>query len=355
MKHVALLMSGGVDSSVAACLLLEQGYGVTGVHLKLFTFGDKKQKEESFQKVQEVSHKIGIPCHLLDLEALFKTKVIDSFIQSYKSGSTPNPCVVCNQTIKFGAFFDYARETLGADFISSGHYARVVQNLQTTSLAKAVDAKKDQSYFLYQLNQEILSRLILPLGTLTKPEVRTLAKKFDLTTDFGKESEDVCFFSGDYQSFIQGCIPDHPGNIIDSTGKILGHHQGIHYYTVGQRQGLGISSPDPLYVIDLDPVQNTVMVGKRIEAFSSELLLPKINWISGSPPSLDTPIKAKVRYRGEEKACHLHPVNDSPDNEAFQVIFEEPQFAITNGQSIVFYQGEQVLGGGVIILEKGEK
>jgi tRNA-specific 2-thiouridylase len=348
MKQVALLMSGGVDSSVAACLLMEQGYQVTGVHLKLFTFGDKKAKEENFRKVQEVSHKIGIPCQLLDLEVLFKEKVVDSFIRSYSNGSTPNPCVICNKTIKFGAFFDYARETLRVDLISSGHYARVVQNQQTIGLAKAVDLKKDQSYFLYQLNQEILSRLILPLGALTKPEVRDLAKKFNLTTDFGKESEDVCFFTGDYQSFIQSKIPDHPGNIIDITGKILGRHQGIHYYTVGQRQGLGVSSPDPLYVIRLDPIQNTVKVGKRSDAFSCELLLQNIHWISGTPPSHDTQIKAKVRYRGEEKSCHIHPVNHSPIKEAFQVRFEEPQFAITPGQSIVFYQGDQVLGGGVI-------
>jgi tRNA-specific 2-thiouridylase len=348
MKKLALLMSGGVDSSVAACLLQEQGYDVLGVHLELFTFGDYQQKAESYQKVQEVCRKLQIPSVLLDLKETFKNEVIESFLASYQSGKTPNPCVVCNKAIKFGAFLDYATQTLGADFISSGHYARVVPGPQTIGLAKATDNKKDQSYFLYQLSQEILSKLILPLGELTKPEVRVLASKFDLATDFGKESEDVCFFSGNFSSFIQSRIPDQPGNIIDRSGKILGHHQGIHYFTVGQRQGLGISSPDPLYVIHLDSAQHTVMVGKREDAYSRDLVLPNIHWISGGPPSPDVLIKAKVRYRGEEKACQLRSAVDSQGHEITGVHFEEPQFAITTGQSIVFYQGDQVLGGGEI-------
>lgn len=356
MNHVALLMSGGVDSSVAACLLLAQGFKVTGVHLKLFTFGLQEQKEENWIKVKDVCQKLNIPCQLLDLETVFKKKVIDSFTQSYQQGTTPNPCVVCNKTIKFGAFPDYAKENLGADYISSGHYARIVQNHHSIGLAKATDSKKDQSYFLYQLNQELLKQLILPLGPLTKPEVRELAKRFSLTTNFGKESEDVCFIHGDFQSFIQGKISNHPGAIIDKKGNILGHHKGIHYYTVGQRQGLGISSSDPLYVIDLDPDRNTVMVGYRKDAYQTELYLSSIHWISGSPPPKELILKAKVRYRGEEKFCHIVQENDG-----FRVIFEEPQFAITKGQSIVFYENEQVLGGGVIanpkksFLNKGER
>jgi tRNA-specific 2-thiouridylase len=183
MKQLALLMSGGVDSSVAACLLREQGYMVTGIHMKLFTFGPTEKKEESWEKVKEVSRKLGIPCHLLDLSDIFKKKVVDSFIDSYRLGITPNPCVVCNKTIKFGAFFEYARSELKVDYISSGHYARIVQNHDLLGLAKAVDTKKDQSYFLYQLSQPILQNLLLPLGSLTKPEVRILilAKKVKMS------------------------------------------------------------------------------------------------------------------------------------------------------------------------------
>jgi len=342
-KQVALLMSGGVDSSVAACLLLEQGYSVYGVHLKLFTFGDVALKKAAWAKVKDVTQNLGIPCKLLDLEEVFKTQVIDPFIQSYRDGYTPNPCVVCNKTIKFGAFFDYAVKELGADFISSGHYARILPIQDSLVLAKAVDTKKDQSYFLYQLDQTILSKLILPLGSLTKPEVRELTKQFSLLTDFGKESEDVCFFPGDFKSFIPDWIMDKPGPVIDRSGKILGSHKGIHYYTIGQRQGLGIASSVPLYITNLDPIKNAVVVGSREEASARELFVQNIHWIHGSMPAPDVSLKAKVRYRGVEKTVQI-----CKSGEGYRVTFDEPQFAITKGQSIVFYDGEYVLGGGVI-------
>lgn len=343
MKRVALLMSGGVDSSVAACLLLEQGYQVTGIHMKLFTFGPSEQKTASWINVQEVARKLGISCQLLDLQSVFKEKVVDTFIDSYRSGRTPNPCVVCNKTIKFGVFFDYAMSELQADYIASGHYARIIRNHDLVSLAKAVDTKKDQSYFLYQLNQPILNRLLLPLGNLTKPAVKLLAQQFSLSTDFGKESEDICFIPGDFHSFIPGHISDQPGTIIDKTGKILGHHQGIHYYTIGQRQGLGISSKEPLYVIAIDPLFRTILVGNREQAYQTEVFVNHLHWISGVAPSTETLLKAKVRYRGEEKYCHIEK-----EVACSRVVFEEPQFAVTRGQSIVFYENDLVLGGGVI-------
>jgi tRNA-specific 2-thiouridylase len=343
MKQLALLMSGGVDSSVAACLLREQGYMVTGIHMKLFTFGPTEKKEESWEKVKEVSRKLGIPCHLLDLSDIFKKKVVDSFIDSYRLGITPNPCVVCNKTIKFGAFFEYARSELKVDYISSGHYARIVQKHDLLGLAKAVDTKKDQSYFLYQLSQPILQNLLLPLGSLTKPEVRILAQKFSLSTDFGKESEDVCFFPGDFKSFIANFIEDQPGNVTDKSGKILGRHKGIHYYTVGQRQGLGLSSSEPLYIVELNCTKNEIVVGTREDVYSKEVILSTVHWISGAKPHHEAVLKAKVRYRGEEKRCSIE--SNGP---VFRVTFDEPQFAITKGQSIVFYESEQVLGGGVI-------
>lgn len=343
MKQVALLMSGGVDSSVAACLLLEQGYQVIGIHLTLFTLDSTQQKKESWNKVREVSKKLGISCHLLDLQTAFQEKVMDSFFDSYRLGSTPNPCIVCNKVIKFGAFFEYAISELKVDYVSSGHYARVVQNQETFGLAKAVDKKKDQSYFLYQLNQPILRHLLLPLGDLTKPEVRELAIKFSLTTDFGKESEDVCFIPGDFRSYVPNLISDQPGNIIDTSGRVVGQHKGIHYYTIGQRQGLGIASQEPLYVIKLDPETHAVYVGTRQEAYQREVSLSELHWINGTIPAKETILTAKVRYRGEEKRCHLMELAGIT-----KVLFEEPQFAVTKGQSLVFYEHDQVLGGGII-------
>ena len=341
-KKVAVLMSGGVDSSTAAYLLKKVGYEVLGVYLRMFspTIGDLT---EPFDKVKTVCKNIDIPCYILDVQSEFKDKIINNFVDSYKNALTPNPCVVCNKYIKFGIFMNYVINELNIDHVSSGHYANIEKASNRFLLKKARDPGKDQSYVLYTLKQDVLSRLILPLGLIEKTEVRYTAKKLISDFDFGKESEDLCFVEGDYKGYLKQFINEKEGLIINKQGKVLGKHKGIHMYTIGQREGLGISNKTPLYVIDIDPVKNNIIVGEREEVFSLNLIADNINFIPFDVLDKKIEASAKVRYKSEEKPCTVEPYENK-----IKVIFNEPQFAITKGQSIVFYDNDYVIGGGII-------
>ncbi|MGD9116197.1 MAG: tRNA 2-thiouridine(34) synthase MnmA [Dehalococcoidia bacterium] len=337
-ERVAVAMSGGVDSSVAAALLKASGYEVSGIHMKLgadATFNDTAALERTCQQ-------LGIPLYQVDLAREFRQMVIDYFCREYGRGRTPNPCVACNQYLKFDILLERALET-GADYFATGHYARVEAGPEGYKLKKAFDAGKDQSYFLYTLGQEQLKHLLLPLGELTKERVRTIASEMELPA-VQRDSQDVCFIPGnDYRAFIAANVPLRVGEIVDINSKVLGKHRGLALYTVGQRQGLGLTSAEPLYVLKIDAASNKITVGSREQALHNVLLARSLSWVSGRSPDEPMEITAKIRYQAPEAAAELYPDSDSAE-----VRFSEPQSAIAPGQSIVFYRGEDVLGGGII-------
>ncbi len=338
-KHVVVAMSGGVDSSVAAALLQQQGYEVSGLHMRLgadIMFG----KTEALERTCRL---FDIPLRKLGLEREFKELVIDYFCQEYARGRTPNPCIACNRYIKFDIMLKKALET-GADYFATGHYARVEANPAGYRLLKGVDIIKDQSYFLYTMGQEQLRHLLLPLGEMTKDRVKTIAKEMGLPASEHRDSQDVCFIpNNDYRAFIAEKVPLKAGGIVNINGKVLGKHGGLALYTVGQRQGLGLTSDEPLYVLKIDAESNEIVVGNREQALHKMLVARQLSWISGHSPQLPMEITAKIRYQAPEAAAELYPADDG-----VEVRFVEPQSAIALGQSIVFYKGEEVLGGGII-------
>ena len=337
MKKVIVAMSGGVDSSACAALLKNQGYDVIGVNLWLW------EKDSDAKKVCDL---LGIPFVCLDKRAEFKDNVIDYFINAYFDGDTPNPCIACNKHIKFKLLFDYADE-IGADFIATGHYARVEKEGEKFVLKKAAYPEKDQSYVLYNLTQRDLSRLLLPLGDYTKDEIREIARNANLSVERKKDSQDICFIpDGDYAKFIaKNCDRKSPvGNFVDISGNVLGRHSGLINYTLGQRRGLGVSSSGRLYVISKNSNDNTVVLGDESELYTSEFEVKNVNFVSGE--ILKEPLNAKVRtrYSAKEADCVLIPEGDK-----IRVCLSAPLRAITNGQSAVFYDGDIVLGGGIIM------
>ena len=335
-KQVAVAMSGGVDSSVAAALLVEAGYEVSGIHMQLWP----GEKTEDLEQTCEL---LDIPLHKLNLEAEFRRLVVDYFCREYERGRTPNPCVVCNRQLKFGLLL---KEVLGrgVDFLATGHYACVEASPEGYKLKKAVDISKDQSYFLYSLGQEQLKHLMLPLGELTKGRVREMAGGLELPTSSRRDSQDVCFIpDDDYRKFIAKHITLRVGEIVDINGKVLGKHEGLALYTVGQRQGLGLTSKEPLYVLELDAENNRVVAGSREQALHNTLIARDLSWVSGEAPQEPMVITARIRYRAPEVAAELHPGENNAE-----VRFMQPQMAIAPGQSVVFYRGDIVLGGGVI-------
>ncbi|HEY56286.1 MAG TPA: tRNA 2-thiouridine(34) synthase MnmA [Dehalococcoidia bacterium] len=339
-KKVAVAMSGGVDSSLAAALLQDAGYEVFGIHLKLWA---DPGYQDNMANLEQVCRSLNIPLHELNLEGEFHSLVISYFCREYSRGRTPNPCLVCNKDIKFGRLLHRALE-MGADYLASGHYARVEGSSEGYRLLKASEAAKDQSYFLYTLEQTELPYLIFPLGSRKKTEVKKLAEERGLSTASQRESHDICFIpDSDYRAFLAGYLPVEPGDITDTSGKTLGKHSGLAHYTVGQRQGLGLSSAERQYVLRLDTSGNRLVVGSESQLLSRRLIARKLSWVAGRPPPNLNQITARIRYRSPET-----PVTLSLNAETAEVEFHEPQRAVAPGQAIVFYQGDAVLGGGII-------
>jgi len=338
-KRVAVAMSGGVDSSVAAALLKQAGYEVSGIHARLWPDAEPK---DTVSDLKRICRLLGIPFQQVDLEKEFRKLVVDYFSQEYSRGRTPNPCIACNQRVKFGLLMDRVLE-MGADYLATGHYARIEPVPDGYRLRQATDQDKDQSYFLYMLGQKQLEHLLLPLGEMSKEKVKEMAGEMGLPTVSRGESQDICFIpDNDYRSFIARYISFQPGEIVDIKGKVLGQHQGLAQYTVGQRQGLGLNLPEQLYVIELDAANNRLVVGSRDQLLHGVLLASQLSWVSGKAPAGPISITAKFRYKAPEVAAELD-INDRAE-----VRFEEPQQAIAPGQSVVFYRDELVLGGGII-------
>ncbi len=337
-ERVFVAMSGGVDSSLAAALLKEAGYEVSGVYMQLWS-----DHSHSISDLERTCQLLDMPLHKLNLEAEFQSLIIDYFCREYSLGRTPNPCIVCNQHIKFGLLLNKVLE-MGADYLATGHYARIEHSHNGYRLLKAVDLTKDQSYFLYTLGQSELQHLLLPLGNLYKVGVRRLASKLGLPTSSRHDSQDVCFIpDNDYRSFMSRHIHLEPGDIVNTKGKVLGRHKGLAQYTVGQRQGLGLASAYRLYVLTLDAASNRLVVGTKDQLLGNTLVASKLSWISGEAPKEPINIMAKIRYKAPEVAARLHPRDG-----VVEVSFHQPQRAIAPGQAIVFYQGDTVLGGGII-------
>ncbi len=354
---VAVAMSGGVDSAVAAALLVDKGYDVVGLTMNLFSLpGDLCRSEElrsccgwkAAEDAHEVARLLGIPHFVADFRRDFEEVVIKDFCLEYGRGRTPNPCVRCNEHIKFKLLMERASR-LGAEFIATGHHARVTRDRARRSfhLKKGKDTSKDQSYFLYPLTQAQLARVLMPVGRMTKKQVRKEAKKRSLPAAARPESQEVCFVPrGRYPDFLKERIPEAfvPGQIRDTGDRLLGEHKGIIHFTVGQRRGLGLSSPHALYVVSINPDSHTVVVGTNDDLSCQKLLASRVNWIAGG--KLDEPIrvKAKIRYKHKEAEALVTPF--SPGKVAVE--FEKPQRAATPGQSVVFYRRDEVLGGGII-------
>jgi tRNA-specific 2-thiouridylase len=347
MNKVVVGLSGGVDSSVAAAALYRQGYEVVGITLWLMK-GKGQCCSEGMVDAARLCEELEIPYHVVDTRDVFEKNIVDYLVGGYEAGITPLPCSQCNKAVKFGPMLHYAREELGIDRIATGHYARIIFNPDTAryELHRAVDPSKDQTYFLYDLSQEILAHTVFPLGNQTKTETRQMAAEFGLHTAEKPESQDLCLIEahGSMRSFLDKYLAPKPGNIVDPSGKVLGRHEGIHHYTIGQRRGIGIAADRPLYVIGIDAGRNQVIVGDRTEAQHSELTAHRINWVSIAAPT--SPIRAavQIRYRSTPIPCTVIPL----EGDRVRVVFDEPQFSVTPGQAAVWYDGDRLLGGGVI-------
>jgi len=345
---VVVAMSGGVDSSVAAALLKKKGYDTVGITM-CFNLPDATGKRpiccgaQGIEDARRVAHKLNIRHYVLNMQRVLAQRVIKDFCQEYIKGRTPNPCVRCNQYLKFDYLLKKAL-ALDAQFLATGHYARIVHG-QDYLLKKAKDKTKDQSYFLYRLGQEQLKRVLFPLGNYTKEEVRNLARGFGLAVADKLASQEICFLpNADYRGFLKNQMPEaiKQGSIVDRQGNILARHKGIAFYTIGQRQGLGIAKGHPLYVTEIDPKNNRITVGKKEDAQKREFLVKEVHFIS-RPIEKKVAAKVRIRYNHREALAQLEPFKNK-----IKVKFREPQFAITSGQSAVFYQRDIVFGGGII-------
>ncbi len=389
-KKVVVAMSGGVDSSVAAALLKRANFNVIGVFMKFWT--EHKRGElpgfnrccspEAEIRARKVAKILKIPFYVFNFEKEFKKRVVDYFFYEHKKGTTPNPCVVCNKEIKFGLLLEKAL-SLDADFVATGHYARLRQEIPNGSqpkagraagrdarasreagapvlgleskfqipdykLLKAKDKNKDQSYFLWQLSQNQLSRILFLVGIYTKAQVRNLAKKFRLPVAETPESQEICFIADSIEKFLKKYLKEKPGSVSDKQGKILGRHRGLWFYTIGQRKGIGLSG-GPFYVLDKDLKKNYLIVTKNEkDLLKKELVVKNVNWISGKPPKLPMKIKTKIRYLHKAASARIYNIQ----NAKYKIFFDKPQRAITSGQSAVFYSGQELLGGGIICYNK---
>ncbi len=344
-KKVMVAMSGGVDSSVAAMLLADEGYDVSGVTMCLGIAAEEDSARccgaAAIDDAKRVCDRLKIPHYIFDYAAQLEDKVIAKFISEYSKGRTPNPCVECNRYLKFGSLLKKAK-VLGFDFLATGHYAAIERNEDGYCLKRPKDRKKDQTYFLYSVPYNGLGSVLFPLSCLTKDEVRELAKKSSLPVAEKQESQDICFVTQkNYQEFLLARVQKfNPGPIVDMQGKILGKHRGIIFHTIGQRGGLGISHATPLYVVSIDPDKNRIVVGEKKDLMAKGLVACDINMLAKSWPRQ---VYAKIRYRKKEALCHV-----TAENKKLKVIFVEEQEAITPGQSVVFYENDRVLGGGTI-------
>jgi len=354
---VAVAMSGGVDSSVAAALLKDEGFDVIGVTMNLFALPKDACTSEDLRsccgwKAQEDANRVaaalGIPHYVVDFRREFERSVVQDFCREYGRGRTPNPCIRCNQFIKFGLLFERARR-LGAAFVATGHYARIDLDPVTGRrlLKKGTDAGKDQSYFLYPLTQADLSRTLFPVGGLAKAEVRKLAGRYGLSVADKPESQEVCFIpDDDYPAFLKARFPAafRPGPIVNLEGKTIGEHGGIVHFTVGQRKGMRIAAPRPLYVVAIDTERNTVVAGEREALYRRRLEATEVNWVSIETLAAPKWTRARIRYKHAEAPALISPL----DRNRVLVEFEKAQRAVTPGQAVVFYDGDVVVGGGLI-------
>jgi len=382
-SKVICAMSGGLDSSVAATLLKRAGFDVIGVFMKFWSPPKKNGligapnrccSPEAEIRARKVANILKIPFYVFDFSKEFKKRIVDYFLEEHKKGNTPNPCVVCNKEIKFGLLLEKAL-SLGADFVATGHYARKVQGskckMQNNNskfkifrLLRAKDKNKDQSYFLWMLNQEQLKRILFPIGDYKREEVEKLARKFKLPVLKAKKSVEICFIQTTISDFLKEYLKEKPGLIVEkisvnrdkkhSNFKILGKHRGLWFYTIGQRKGIGLSG-GPYWVLDKDVKNNLLIVTKNEkDLLKKELICKNVNWISGKEPKLPLEIKAKIRYKTEFAKAIIYPTFShlrecaNIKDKVYRVIFEKPQRAITPGQSVVFYKGQEVLGGGII-------
>lgn len=363
-SRIVVAMSGGVDSSTTAALLKEGGHEVIGLTMQLYDHGDTNAQQsgtccslDDVHDARRVANALGIPHYVVNLQDAFRKLVVDNLVNEYKEGRTPNPCVRCNEFMKFRLLLDRAL-ALGADYLATGHYAKIVRNPATDllELRRATDSLKDQSYFLYCVDQQQLSHLLFPLGSMTKSEVRTHAQRFHLPTATKSESQDVCFIAGEsYRQFMErndGTGLPGIGEIVSLEGTTLGRHQGHHRYTIGQRKGLGVAHNEPLYVVGIDAANNRVTVGGQNDLVANGLKAKKLQWISGASPPPDQLLHIKIRYRTPASPGYL--TEQSGRLGTFRFI--EPVRAVTPGQTVVVYDGDTVLGGGLIdgAMEQGQ-
>lgn len=353
MKKAIIAMSGGVDSSVCAYLLKEAGYECIGATMRLFTNEEIKRTEKTCcslddtEDAKSVARRLGMPHYVFNFTDDFEAKVIEKFVRSYELGLTPNPCIDCNRYLKFDKLFQRMKE-LGFDYVATGHYARITEENGRFLLKKATDESKDQSYVLYQMTQEQLSHTLFPLGDMTKTETRKIAEENGFVNAKKHDSQDICFVpDGDYAAFIEGYRGKKykNGNFVDKSGNVLGTHKGIIRYTVGQRKGLGLSLPAPMYVLSKDIEKNEVILCSNEELFSKSLDCTDVNWIAFDVPPESFSAAVKIRYNQKEQPATVTVTGA----DSVHIEFDEPQRAIAKGQAAVFYDGDTVIGGGTII------
>ncbi len=350
---VAVAMSGGVDSSVSAALLVDQGYQVFGIMLRLWSEpgNDRSNRcctPDSVAAARQVATTLSIPFYVLDAKQIFYDQVVLPFVHDYTNNLTPNPCIICNRLVRWGYLYNYARAA-GADFLATGHYARILKNGDGTSrLLRGVDERKDQSYVLHILHRDQLAHALFPLGEYQKYQVRDLARSYNLPVAERPDSQDLCFIgsNGDYRQFLIQHAPGSlvPGEIVDVQGKILGRHEGLALYTIGQRKGLRISATVPHYVLEKDLSGNRIIVGSHGQAAKDHLIATNVNWIAGEPPPAPFDAQIKIRYKAYDIPGYVSII----DNYSIKVQFQKPVIDITPGQAAVLYNGDVCLGGGTI-------
>ena len=353
MARVAMAMSGGVDSSVAAVLLKEQGHEVIGLHMKLYHGPENESRPKSCCSLDEAidaraaCHRLNIPFYVLDCQKEFRESVIDYFVEEYSRGKTPNPCVMCNKEIKSNLLLKKVDE-LDCDYLATGHYAKIRFNplIRRQQLIRPQDLRKDQTYFLHSIPADELHRLMFPLADIIKPEVRKIAGKLNLSAANKPDSQEICFVPKDYRNFLKqelNEVPEH-GEFISVSGEVLGEHLGLPFYTIGQRRGLGLSDSTPYYVVKIDKGKNRIVLGKKEDLYSKTIFVSGVNWLSISPPKEELHVTDKLRYSQQGVAASVFPESDNK----VRLELDVPERAVTPGQAAVFYQDEILLGGGWI-------